>query len=511
MLGLLLALAAMVALYSILRYGVPAMEGDAARMTLAAEGAFLEGQIVPQYHSYQAGYGYPVSLAFLSAVTGVDVQHLQQGASLWLLVFILVVFVCYRELVGDTVTALLAAALLLIQPDFLFYILRGSHEKLTWFCMMASLWCIARSYRHRQSLGQVAIYIGCFYLLVWAMIASSVYFASTFLAALGLSFALGGVLLFWRKRDESPYGTFILRFGVAGLAGVVMIFLFITYVYGPAFAYYHTLDNIFDRLGVLLFGAEPLARPYSAMASAWRGPLAYVALVVPQFLVVASAFGGWLLFARRWNRPVATASAQSMWLLWFITTGYASLLALGVLLDFAGLLSSNLQLRLFPPFALVFTPWAASALLHLSRRLRFPRWAFALALGLVLVWAVPAALFKATNDPAFSNLWIFHLPSEQMALDWTDQHLQDSEVWVDTWPHQFDVMIFNKGYSWVSTNHFQFGYGDTAARHVLISQSTRLPANRQLLPLPSTTDHNTVYDSGDVQLHYRRPRTPYQR
>jgi hypothetical protein len=296
-----------------------------------------------------------------------------------------------------------------------------------------------------------------------------------------------------------------------GFACAAIAYLSVTYVYGPALDYYRTLGDILDRLGLLLLGGELLARPYRGVEAAWRDPLIYLALIIPQFLIIAFSLVGWLLLAWRRARKTPGSLAPSVWFLWFLCTGYAIQLSVGVALDFAGLLGSNLQLRLFPAFTLVATPLAAYALVQGYRRLGISKRAFALLLGAFMAYALPACLLKVSNDPAVSNLWIFYSPTERQAHWWADQHLQDTEIWVDTWPHQHDVILFLKGYSWTSTNRYRTGSGETATPYVLVSQGTRLQANRVPSFLPSTTGRNLVYENGDVQLFHRRPITPYQR
>jgi hypothetical protein len=514
MLSLLLALAALIALYWTFRYGGLAIDGDATRLVLAAEGTYLEGELAPQRAAYHAGYGYPAHLAFLGAVTGLDVRELQLGAGLWLVVLTVVVFVCYRELLGNTVTALLASALLLVQPDFLFYILRGSHEKLTWLCMVLMIWLVARSYRKDNKPFYLVVYVVGFYLVFWAMMSTNAYFGSTFLATLVLSFVIGGALNGWGAGRRTPSHwdwKFIQRFAIMGLACAVIVFVSVTYVYGPALDYYRTLGDILDRLGLLLLGGEPLARPYRSVEAAWRDPIIYLALIIPQFLIMACSFAGWMLLAWRRVRKGPDSASPSLWFLWFMCTGYAIQLCVGIVLDYAGLLGSNLQLRLFPAFTLVATPLAAYVLVEGYRRLGISRRTLVLVLGAFMAYALPACLLKVSNDPAVSNLWIFYSPAERQAHWWADQHLEGTEIWVDTWPHQHDAILFLKGYSWATNNRYRSGSGETASPHVLMSQGTRLQANRVPSYLPSTNGRNLVYENGDVQLFHRRPVTPYQR
>ena len=135
--------------------------------------------------------------------------------------------------------------------------------------------------------------------------------------------------------------------------------------------------------------------------------------------------------------------------------------------------------------------------------------------GVLVCTAMGAALLKVTNDPIVGNQFLFHSPREQLALDWVDRHIAGREVWVDTWPHQLDVMWFRHGYNWQPANNYRYWTaGDADSEqlsHVLLTDLTVLQAVRSQQPLPSVADRNLVYDNGDAQLYHRRQRTPFQK
>jgi hypothetical protein len=125
---------------------------------------------------------------------------------------------------------------------------------------------------------------------------------------------------------------------------------------------------------------------------------------------------------------------------------------------------------------------------------------------------VVVMVLKVTNDPLVSNLWLFYSPAEEKAMVWTDENVENSSVLVDVWPHLFNVLQFEKGYTWTGSNSYEFLNPDAPAPpYILVSERVRLEAVRKDIVLPATIDRNRVFDNGAVRLYHRRPLTPYQR
>ena len=515
---LLCIFAAFIAVYWIMRYGGWAMEGDAMRMTLSGEGILVEGQLAPQRYTYAAGHGYPALLAVLSYCTGASVQTLQLITAVWLVVFVLVAFVTYRELLGGTAVAVVGAFLLLLQPDFVFHVLRSSHEKATWLFGLLLLFLLVRSYRYVMLPARFAVHVLLFYLVFLAMVTSNTYFASTFLTALVLSFIGGSILLVWDRRgtQEQKGRGALQRLLIVSLACSVIVFTFINFLYPPAVELYRTLSHIGDRLSLLLLGAEQVTtRPYERVATAWRSTGIYLSLTAAQWLIVLCSLGAWLSRARHLVRKGDRSLSSGKRLLWLLYGGFAFQLAMGTVVDLAGALSANLQLRLFVPFSLLASPMAAPILLRglrvLWRKDQRLRFAASWFIVILVCCLVVASLLKSTNDPSVGNLWIFYSPAELHAGQWSDRHLKNRSVWVDTFSHHQDVLEFRSGYAQERRNRYVLGKQDAPFSHVLISRLTRLQANRSSLALPGVVTHNCVYDNGEAQLYHRRPLTPYQR
>jgi hypothetical protein len=117
-----------------------------------------------------------------------------------------------------------------------------------------------------------------------------------------------------------------------------------------------------------------------------------------------------------------------------------------------------------------------------------------------------------TNDPSFGNQWMFYTPAELAPSAWFNENeVPDNQVWLDTWQALPMVYYFWEGYRPIIPNQYRWGKLQSEIPYTMISELTRLRANRSGISLPETDDQNRVYDNGTVQIYHRRALTPYQR
>lgn len=509
---LLVALAVLIATYWLARYGGLHDEGDAIALRFAAEAMIEEETLLPTAHVYGNGYAFPALLAALSLVTGRDPAAMQLLTTFWLAAIAIAAFMAYRRLLRSDSLALLAALALLLMPDFLFPVLRASHERITWTfgLLILALW--SRNVDSPRP-GPAAALVLATYLLFGAMIAANVFLASTVLATFALALALLALLGLGRPAGRSllPGGR---RMGYVLITGLLLVFLFIFYVYPPARAYLFMLENLVDRLAVTLLGAETLTAPYSMthVRAAWRSPAAYAGLVAVQYGVLLVSFAAWIHLGRQLFRREPRVSAPD-YLLWLLYFGIGGQFAVGLLADYSGAFAGNLQVRYLPAFLILAAPLAARRLRgrpsprSSSIHRRAAGWALLVLCGVGLV----AALLKATNDPLVGNFWTFYTPQERQAGRWVDDNLTNGQVWVDISAHKLDVLRAAGGPEWQPANQYRTGAIDAGLSHYLISDLTRRKAARYGFALPVPAAQNRIYDAGAVQLFHRPPATLFQK
>lgn len=501
---LLMVLALLFAMYWSLRYSGLSNESDTIVLSLGAEGVSHEGTLTPSQSAYVNGYGYPAALATISQITGVTIGDLQRLGGYWLPVIALVAYITYRKLIQSPVVAALGVLFLFMQPDFLFYVMRSSHERSTWTLGLLVIWLWANIYT--GSLRKVRVIgVPLIYLLIWAMIANNAYLASTIMVTYTIAL-LAFSILWWLK--IIPPSLFETRQNAGNwmffipLISVVLIFVSTFYVYKPSLGYYITLKSITDRLAVMFLAAEPSSDPYTYTRSAWRSTTVYLALTSVQWVILLASFAAWVrdglaFIRRRENFPLGRLA------LWLLYLGFAVQVSAAMVIDFSGVLASNLQVRLFPPFALVSSLLAATWL----TKLRQPKSGYGkvhVAATVIGAFAVLMMLLKITNDPLVSNNWLFYRLSELKASVWVDNYIHDRVVWLDIISLQQDLLMEARGYDGHPSNDYRYGKVSDDLTHVLMTDLTVYQAQRSGVPLPETSAANRVYDNGDAQFYYLR-------
>jgi glycosyltransferase involved in cell wall biosynthesis len=100
--------------------------------------------------------------------------------------------------------------------------------------------------------------------------------------------------------------------------------------------------------------------------------------------------------------------------------GFGVLLASTIPVDFLGLYSGNIGLRVFVPFLLFAAPMAALVIRPVFAK---KRWIKTLVVAITISVFLFGAVVKPTNDPAYSNTWTFYSDGEKEAVSWTLQHV----------------------------------------------------------------------------------------
>ena len=512
---MLAAFALLAGLYFSLRYAGWSMENDASSQATSAIGMVKSGELTYQ-GAYNNGFGYSAELAVISQITGLQVQDIQLGSAIWVVVVALIAFITFREFVGSAAVAGLGVLFLFLQPDFLFYIVRGGHEKYVWTYSLLMLFLLAQSYHYTQKPLKFIIYIGLFYITFWALISINVYFATTFMSAILLSFIGGWVLDRFgaKKHFEDKIKTQTLqRLIIISMACFILLYIFINYSYQPALQFYSLFTSLSDKISLLLLGTQPAEIPsnYQVLNISWRSQPIYMLLTGLQWLIVLISLAAWGIGLSKLSRL-----DQKPWLLWLMYSAFGFLLVFGFIADYAGFLNTNLQLRMFTPFTLFSSPLAAGLVVQGMRALLMRKRRLAViasvAMFLIILFGAATVVMKVTNDPVFSNQWLFYTPAELAPSEWINKNgIQQQQVWVDTSEHLTRAYYFWEGYRPIIPYQYLWGVLQSPPAYTMISELTRLQANRSGISLPETDDQDRIYDNGEVQIYHRLPQTPYQR
>jgi hypothetical protein len=501
--------------YFVARYSGNWAEADSATFAKLNRNFVETGQLVPALGPvYPNGYAFQSVTAFIVALTGLDVTVLQQ-VLYPLLAFIVVLpaWVLYRELTESNLGATLATILLVTQPEFLFVILRSSHEKFTRTLMLLCLFLLVRSFKLRDRPWALAAHIVAFYLLTFAFIASNNLIAHSFIVAVIIALVLGRIMDRRNPNRQKTDRGVVNRLPYVAAVSLAIVYIFTFYAYPPAQHDLLVLENVGQRIAALFLdvqttGGQGATNAYTQVQSGWINLSAYFLVSIANWIVLAVSFVLWVRQGVRWLWQRELPHSQAAQLLWLFYAAFAAQGVLSMVSDASGALGSNLQHRLFPSFSIIAVAVVGEALARWRPRKRFaPMLRYGLAaciFGIAIL-----SIFKATNEPLVSNKWTFYQPAEIAALDWGNAHLKGSPIWTE-FDERLVVAFDTVRGDLANGNQFQ-GYGaQTATRNRVVTTITRLRSSRLGAVLPLPPDALLVYDNGDAQFYHLRPETPYQ-
>ncbi len=501
-----------IALYSFIRYGGNWADTDSSTLARAIRPVIEQGKITPADNKdiYPNGFAYQSITAFLVNITGVDVATFQQVIYLLIApLIVLPIWLLFNEILGDLRAAMFSTMLLLLQPEFLFVILRGSHEKFTRTLLVLCLYFLVRSLKVIGQPRPLAIYVLLFYLSAFAMATYNNFLSSSFVLSVTLSLGFGLLLGLSRKPLRQASFAVLPRLSYASLICVVLVFVSLFYVYEPAQIVLGTLKNGVQKVAALFLDvqtATDYTNAYANINIGWISLPVYLLLSSASFLAILFSIIIWFRQGWGWLVKGKPITNQNEWLLWLFYTAFATQSFFSIGFDRIGLIG-NLQNRILPSFTMFAIIMIGFQLVRWRTRPIRAFWRY-LAIPLVLCLAIFAPL-KASNEPFLSNKWVFYSSAELAALNWADNNLTNTYIWSD-----FDERLstaFEVNYnSSKNRNTFDIYDPKAATRTFFISDTTRLRSLRMQQPLPVPADANQLYDNGFGQLYRLRPLTPYQ-
>jgi hypothetical protein len=513
--GLLLLLLAVILLsvYPLVRFRGRWGEADTFHNIRYTQNNLAEGTLEPSGEFYVNGYGYQVFTLMIHFLGGLSLVEIQIFGSSLLMIWVLFpAWLLYRELTDSTTGATLAAIFLFVQPEFLFPLLRGTHEKFARGLMFLCLYFLVRSLRLKTKTAHAVGFIVAFYLSGYALITFNNLIATSFIFGLFLSILLSYLLL--RKRSfvmlSLGESSVLPRMVLVVISTLVLAFVFTFYLYPPAQTQLLIMKNIWERLSALFLQVEETAtNPYSVIGYLWTSLPVYFLISLSNWVILIVSIWFWFRMGMRFLKSNERSGRREL-LLWSFYTAFAVQGAASILVDISGALSSNLQHRFFPSFVMLAAPLVADNLLKIEfknkRWQNFVRATMLLMIGVLSILAV----FKATTEPLVSNKWVFYLPAEMTTLDWADTKLTGRELWTGFDERLIAAKGIKDGGIQSDANLVRTPYVQDAS-NMLVSDAIRLLSSRLRIPISVEFDDYLAYDNGQAEVYHQRPRTPYQR
>ena len=507
---ILLSAVILLGTYVLLRYAGLRGETDTNVFTSVIRAMQDSGELIPSASFYPNGYGFQTLSVFLIHATGMSLSSLQLIGGVLLMVWIVFpAWLIYYEFTETSSGAVLATVLLFVQPEFLFPILRGSHEKFTRGLMFLCVYLLIRSLHARSHIERFTSWILAYYIASYALITFNNLLATSFIMAVSISMILTWVVIRVSRQASPTLQHTIRRLTFATVISLALAFLFTFYIYPPARHDLLVLEDVGQQMGALLLDVETESvNPYGVIDTGWTSRTVYFILSLANWLLLGMSAIIWLWQSLLWliRRQHPPGENENQLLLWAFYGAFAFIGALSVVSDISGSIG-NLQHRLFPSFAMFGAPVVAKWLTDWTgqsntRRIAPIIWA---GIGILAILST----FKATNEPLFSNKWIFYIPAEMQAIDWASEKLAEQALWVEYDERLTSAVgIRNEGLR-LPVRLDSYSH-EPWTRNFLVSDVIRSRSVRLSVPLPIQADSLRSYDNGQAQIYHLRPRTPYQ-
>lgn len=500
-----------IGIYYIVRYQGFVGETDTSTFTRLTRAMIESGKLIPQNIIYSNGYGFQSLIIFFVNLSNISLSSIQVvGASLLMGFLILPAWLLYREFTRSGKVASLACVFLFIQPEFLFPILRGTHEKWTRGLMLLGLYLLLRGLRTRRVLNRFLSSVVAFYLIVFALITFNNLMSMSFIVAIALALGLSWVGLRFPKLAINVQKSTLDRLLIVILTLIIVSFLFTFYAYPPAQAQLKLMQSVQDRVASLVLQFEQTAtNPYMVINTGWISNWVYILVSLANWLSLGISALIWLVMTIDYIRKSRTPAENEIFL-WAFYGAFAFQGLISIIVDVSGAIASNLQHRAFPSFVMVAAPLIAKWLSEwkpakktIFARLRKRVW-------LIIPLLAILSVLKATNEPLLSNNWIFYHPSELIATEWFNQNSQSSTLWLDYTGRISSACEVN-GTTIDKNNHIDSFIPDLSVSNYLISDIERSHSLRLHVQLPISFDSLQIYDNGITNIYHIRPSTPYER
>ncbi len=434
-------------------------------------------------------------------ISGINLASFQLSGSILLSLWIVLpAWILYHEFTGSNHGAAFATIILLVQPELLFPIFRGTHEKFTRGLMFLCLYLLLRSIRCPKRQERLVGFVATFYLFSYGLISFNDLIFTSFVAAIFLGILLG-IVVSWVRKDLAPKMHYVqTHLIITTLFLSILAFIYTSYIYSPAQSQLRIIASIWDRLAFLFLQAgESSTNPYTTIGIGWVSLPVYFLVSLANWLLLGFSLTIFQWRVRSWLENHYHPDPNEF-LLWIFYCSFTLLSVASVVVDWSGALAANLQHRIFPSFAMLASPlvgkWLADGVSTNKRFAHLIKPVFVIVIGALAVLSP----LKAFNDPIVSNQWIHYDPTEMQAIRWSESALNGNKLWVGFDHRLSSAVVMKAGLEPIDVEMDDFSL-DPDVHNLLISDVISARSERLSQPLPVGADSMIVYDNGHTQIY----------
>ncbi len=220
---------AAVVLFLIIRYYGHLTEPDTNAFYGYIKNISEYGKLIPQGDYYGQGYGAPSLFTFIVTLTGLDVSLFVQTIYPILgLAMAVMAGAFYNTVLGGARLASLATFFMFLQPEYLFVLLRGNHEKVTLSMVVLAMLVLVKAPSASNRLAVYGKFMVLFYLFSYSLITANVGFASSWILAIAMSCAAGYLISWLLSHSEAQAE--MKRLFYISVSSLIFVFLFVFYL-----------------------------------------------------------------------------------------------------------------------------------------------------------------------------------------------------------------------------------------------------------------------------------------
>lgn len=489
--------------YFVFRYDGNWIDNDTVIISRQIEIVDKENTPIPSTHAYKLGYGYQVFVYYLSEFIDMSIIDTQTYIMPFIGVFLLIpsIIVFYFTITKDWIVSLIGTLMVLIQPTFIYTIMRGSHAKLDWPLLMIAIVLLVESAKMKNNKGWYVVF---FYFVIFAKVAINVFFTSSFIIALAIGLTFGFVLVII-SRAEEKFNQNIERQMYVSLTSFVLILVFVLFIYEPARFAIRLLSSLVETMSLFFLNFEFQTNPYSYIGLAWTSQEVYFLMSSYLWLIILFSIIEWLV---RGKSILKAGNKLNVWenFDWFLYTGFAFQIGITIIMDLTKAMGyTNMQVRAIPGFVVFAIILLARRVVHIVSKIQNTskslRNILFVVFSLVFLVFTVFSLFSVTFEPTFSNRFTLYEHMEIKAVDWMVEKYEDTHIWTGISQRLWSVyMNRNQSDAFSEFKYLHFGTDDSGDfDYAIVSFYDLLMLNRLNLSAEFLQGQQ-IYDNGLVKI-----------